>query len=161
MKERQDWFLGLLVAFQSESSRTERVRIPVGNEPFFYSSLIGEVLMRPGTTFKISPYLTFSNISDGVDLHFRYTYLHHHKDKLIDSRFATEQNLIPGNLGRVEELSRFRMNLLSFEVVYDAKNARKDWLFEPRFIGTYDFPINDQKNAVKHHQLTLSVAFHF
>jgi len=158
---KQNWHLGLMFGFSTHERRKKSLRIPVGEEQFFYSALVGDLVVHPGSTFKISPYFTLANLSDGVDLHFRYTYIHHNRDRFNDFRPTGGKVALPSSLEQMKDLSRFRMGIFSFEVLYDSKDARKKWPLQPKIFASYDSPLWGQKNAVKHHQLTVGVELYF
>lgn len=161
---KQDWTFGLLFGFAHLFPETKNVRLPVGSEPAIFSSLTGRVRVEPGFTFKFSPYFTLGNLTDGLDLQVRYTYLRHgvdtwkdmRSDKTIASYLTTGGALI----GQKEGLSLWRAHYITLQLTYDAQTAMKHCKFDPVWFVGYDMPFSGN-GITKMHQLNLGAELHF
>lgn len=160
---RQDWTFGLMFGGVHLFPHSRTVRIPVGNEPAIFSSLVGRVRMEPGFTFKFSPYFTLSNLSDGLDFQARYTYLRHNMDHWEDERSdkTVQCYLDKGSLvGQKETLSKWRAHYITLQLLYDTKEAMKHMSLTPVFFVGYDFPLNGNGIA-KMRQFYVGAELHF
>ncbi len=177
---KQDWKIGLMLGAIYQFNNTRNLRLPVYQEPALFSALISNVKTDPGFSVKFSPYFTAENLTDGVDFHLRYTYLRHNNDKLIDSRanptvksylnqeIGTQmwegkeltQDDISNNISGKENLTRWRMNYVTLELVYDSREAGNDWILDPKVFLTYDYQFSGN-GSCKTHQLTLGIQANF
>lgn len=161
---KQDVKVGLMTSamYQFRNSRT--LRLSVKKEPTIFSALVGRVQIEPGMTFKVSPYLTLENLSDGLHVQGRYTYLHHARDHWRDLRAdKTIKSYLQGDLGEIkkkEKLSSWRSHYFTFQVSYDSKVALKNYWLDPMFYLTYDMPISANR-ASQTHQITFGVKMNF
>ncbi|MCK4650780.1 hypothetical protein KAT08_01265 [Candidatus Babeliales bacterium] len=176
---KQDWKIGLMIgaAYQFENSR--RFRLPIYKEPALFSALITQVKINPGMTFKISPYLEAQNLTDGINFHFRYTYLRHNNDKWNDTRINPDVksylNQEPGfeiggkeitaediskNIFEKENLTRWRVHYITLQFSYDSKEAGNNWVLDPVIYSAFDYQMNGS-GSCKTHQFTLGVELHF
>jgi hypothetical protein len=172
---KQDWKLGFLLSALYQFKNSKNMRLPLGKEPAIYTPLTGKVEVDPGITFKISPYFTLENLTDGVNFQFRYTYLKHTADSWQDKRSDTairsyldQSGSSVGlsaddrakNIAHKEWLSRWSFHVASFQVTYDSKQAMKNWMWSPNFYAVYDFPIGGN-GVAKVHQVSLGACLHF
>ncbi len=161
---KQDWNLGFLFGYAHLFPHTFNFRIPVGNEPAIFSTLIGRVKNHPGDTFKISPYFTLANLTDGLHFQLRYTYLRHNEDSWDDERSdKTIQSYLEkgGNLiAAKKSLSKWSCHYLTFELQYDTAVAIKHVTLSPVLFIGYDMPVNGNGFA-KTHQLSMGAELHF
>ena len=161
---KQDMTVGLLLGAVHLFPATRTLRIPVGNEPAIFSSLIGHIRSSPGRTFKCSPYFILGNLTDGLDFQVRYTYLHHSKDhwkdvrndKTIQSYLQKDSSLIK----KKEELSTWSSQYISMQLSYDTKVGMQKCKFDPVCFALYDIPIGGNGYA-QTHQLTIGIELHF
>lgn len=151
---KQDWKCGLMVGVADQLSDTQFKRISVGNEPTIFSALKGFVEIKPGVTFKVSPYFTLENIHDGLHFQGRYTYRHHSKDEWTDHRrvivfkpIFAPNSLVPCYLSNStltetkEKLSKWSSHYFTLQLTYDCQTALKKLPLNPIFYATCDFPI--------------------
>lgn len=177
---KQDWCIGLLLGFMYQLENTRSVRTPVYQEPANFSALSIRLKTDPGMTFKISPYLSAKNLTDGIDFHVRYTYLRHNDDKYYDDRSGnfvksylnqdvgteiwTGKNLtqkdITDNIASKANLTRWRMHYITFEILYNSKEAGNNWVLDPSFFMTYDYQFSGN-GSCKTHQFTVGVQAKF
>lgn len=173
---KTDWKIGLMFGAIYQFDNTRHYRVPVYQEPSIFSALKLDLKTDKGMTFKIAPYFIAENLTDGIDLQVRYTYLRHSDDKYIDTRTGTfvksylnqdsgittwgtetlTQENIDTNINSKINLSRWRMHYLTFELVYDSKEAGNNWILDPKFFMTYDYQFSGN-GSCKTHQLTLGV----
>jgi len=143
---KQDWKCGLMLGVADQFSAVQFKRISVGNEPTIFSAMEGEVKIKPGITFKVSPYFTLENIQDGLHLQGCYTYRHHSKDEW--TRMWTIPRGIPCYLDdsslkeRKEYLSKWSSHYFTLQLTYDCRAASKNLPLNPIFYAACDFPIN-------------------
>jgi hypothetical protein len=171
---KQDLKLGLILGGLFQFSDTQVRRLAVGKEPTIYSAVSGKVEVDPGTTFKFSPYLTLENLTDGVHIQLRYTYLRHSMDKWTDKRDCMSplsyldttphagltQGELQSNLCFKRQISKWRAHYFTIQAIYDSKVALKNWFMEPKIYATYDLPINGNGFS-KTHQITIGAQFFF
>jgi hypothetical protein len=164
---RQDWTLGFMLGCAGLFSHTRDVRIPsMAGEPAIYSAIRGDVRCDPGVTFKFSTYFILANLTDGLDFHVRYTYLHHQIDHWKDMRSAEAQQSTPTYLavsdlvGRKESLSKWTNQYVTMQVSYDAEAAMKKYFMRPVVFVGYDIPVGGN-GVSKTHQITVGVELHF
>lgn len=160
---KQDLKVGLIVGGLWQFNDTQNRRVAIYKEPSNYSALVGKIEIDPGNVFKISPYLTLENLSDGVHIQLRYTYLRHGMDTWHDKRdnksiacyLETETRRDPidtkkdithedleKNLSHKNQLSKWRANYFTIQAVYDSKLAFKNWFMNPMLYASYDMPIS-------------------
>ena len=177
---KPDWKVGLILGFMYQFNNSKNFRIPVYQEPALFSALITNLKVDPGLTFKISPYFTAENLTDGIDFQVRYTYLKHDKDKWIDDRsgnfvksylnqsVGTEpwpgkvltQQDINNNIAAKKDLTKWSMHYLSLELLYNSKEAGNNWILDPKFFINYDYQFSGS-GSCKTHQFTLGVQAQF
>jgi hypothetical protein len=161
---KEGWELGLIFGFVHQFPHTTTTRIPIGNEPAIFSSLIGRVKVSPGDTFKFSPYFTLKNVADGLNFQVRYTYLRHCIDtwsdvrdnKTIQSCFDTDIDIVRRN----KNLTKRRAHYATLQLNYDLKDAMKNYVFDPVLFVGYDVPISGSGFA-KTHQIWLGGRLRF
>jgi len=161
---KQNWKLGLIAGFVYQFANTRDRRISYCAEPPMFSALSGNIEIDPGNTIKISPYFTLENLMDGLNFQIRYTYLRHSPDVWTDKRDdkAVESYLeldIP-NIERTRSarrwLSRWEIDYVTLQVVYDSVEGMKHWTWEPKIYAILDYAFSG-KGAAKTHQFTLGV----
>jgi hypothetical protein len=164
---RQDWTLGFMLGCAGLFSHTRTIRIPsTAGEPAIFSALKGDVRCDPGVTFKFSTYFILANLTDGLDFHVRYTYLHHKIDHWKDMRNSETQQLVPsyltvGSLVEAkEDLSKWTNQYVTMQVSYDAEAAMKKYFMRPVVFVGYDIPVGGN-GVSKTHQITVGVELHF
>ncbi|MBU4269779.1 hypothetical protein KJ644_04345 [Candidatus Dependentiae bacterium] len=177
---KPDWKVGLILGFMYQLDNTKIFRIPVYQEPAPFSALITNLKIDPGLTFKISPYFTAENLTDGVDFQVRYTYLKHNKDKWIDDRSGSfvksylnqtvgtqpwtgktlTQADIDNNISTKKDLTKWTMHYISLELLYDSKEAGNNWILDPKIFINYDYQFSGN-GCSKTHQFTLGVQAQF
>ncbi len=161
---KPDWTLGFIFGWAHLFPHTRTLQIPFNNEPAIFSSIVGRVRMKPGETFKISPFFTLGNLTDGLDFQVRYTYLRHSDDVWTDMRSdKTIQSYLQrgGDLiAQKENLSRWRAQYVTLQLTYDTKIAMKNYTCAPVLFAGYDIPIGGNGIA-KAHQFTVGVELHF
>lgn len=161
---KQDITVGFMFGMTHLFPHTRTLRIPVNHEPAIFSSLIGRVQARPGLTIKLSPYFILGNLTDGLDFQVRYTYLHHDMDTWKDMRSdkSVLSYLERGSdvINEKMQLSKWRAQYVTLQVVYDTKIAEKHCPTDPVFFTSYDIPIGGN-GVAQMHQFTLGVELHF
>lgn len=168
---KQDWKLGFMLGCLGQFDSTRTTRLAVGNEPTIYSALVGKIEDDPGMTYKISAYFTLENLTDGLHLQLRYTYLRHEMDKWRDKRDdqttvksyinqANASEAMSQNYTYKSNLSKWRAHFFTFELIYDSKDGLKNWFMQPKFYASYDLPITG-RGISKEHQITLGAELHF
>ena len=149
---KQDFKVGMILGWLWQFNDIQTRRIAIYKEPSIYSALVGKVEIDPGYTFKVSPYLTLENLTDGVHIQLRYTYLRHgmdvwhdkRDDKSIESYLETNPRPDPTdktkklthedlekNLAYKNQLSKWQTNYFTIQVMYDSKLASKNWPMKP------------------------------
>lgn len=164
---KQNWKLGLMGGVMYQFKNTEKRRIPYFSEPPIFSALCGDVEIKPGITFKVSPYFTLENMADGLHLQGRYTFLRHSPDEWRDKRpdksvlSYLDQTMQHSDCVRSSRrsLSRWKFNYLTAEVIYDSAEAMKHWIFEPKLYAILDYAFGGH-GASKTHQFTIGIEFH-
>lgn len=161
---KQDLKIGFMFSYMHQFKHSRNLRLATGNEPTIFSALTAPVSMSPGDTFKISPYITLENLSDGLHIQGRYTYLRHNEDKWRDGRTdqTVQSYLSKGGdlIAQKENISRWRAHYFTFQVTYDTKVALKHYWLDPLFYLTYDMPMNGNGISKTHH-LTIGAQLHF
>ena len=161
---KQDWTFGLLFGYAHLFTRTQNMRISVGHEPAIFSSLVGRVKVHPGDTFKVSPYFTLGNLTDGLHFQLRYTYLHHGIDTWNDMR--SDKTILSylekggALISEKESLSKWSASYLTFGLKYETETAIKHVTLSPVLFIGYDMPVNGNGFA-KTHQLSMGTELHF
>ncbi|MCK4265342.1 hypothetical protein KAW80_03220 [Candidatus Babeliales bacterium] len=155
--------LGLMLGYLYQFKKTKRLRMPVGNEPFIFSALTGKASVKPGNVFKISPYIVWGSLTDGLSGHLRWTHLRHGMDSITDSRSENEQNSLASNLSAMETFSKWVSNYFTLEAIYDSKESMKNWPLKPKFFVTYDFPFDwfKGRRSIRTQQVSFGVELHF
>ncbi|MBD3231710.1 hypothetical protein GF322_03535 [Candidatus Dependentiae bacterium] len=176
---KQDWNLGFMFGMAYQFENTRKLRIPVYQEPAIFSALVTNVKIEPGMTFKVSPYFTLGNLSDGLDFHVRYTYLRHNKDKWYDKRnnptIKSYLNQVPGNvigsttlteeninnnIKEKENLSLWRAHYITLQFSYNSKEAGNKWILDPTIYALLDYQFSGN-GSCKTHQFSVGVELHF
>lgn len=142
---KQDWKCGLMFGLAGQLPQTCFARIAVGDEPSIFSALVGRVKIKPGATFKFSPYFTLENIHDGIHFQGRYTYRRHGRDEWIDMRDdKTVKTYLSDNALRTKKefLSKWSSHYFSLQLTYDSRLTSKRVFLDPVFYATCDFPID-------------------
>jgi len=160
---KESWKLGFMFGLVYQFSTQRQERMPVANEPMIFSALSGDLRVKPGMLFKISPYFNVAGLADGLNLQLRWTWLKHCKDHLYDYRSQVERTKLASNLGAQETFTDWRANYLSLQVVYDSFEGMKKWALKPKFFATYDFPFNwiGGRFAPKAQQVAIGVELSF
>lgn len=173
---KTDWKVGCILGAIYQFDNIRYSRVSVYKEPSIFSALKSDLKTDKGMTYKISPYFIAENLTDGIDLQVRYTYLRHDNDRYIDIRtgrfvksYLNQDIGIPTwgneiltkedidiNINSKIDLSRWRMHYLTFELVYDSKETGNNWILDPKFFMTYDYQFSGN-GSCKTHQLTLGV----
>jgi hypothetical protein len=178
---KQDLKIGMILGWLWQFNDTQNRRIAIYKEPSIYSALVGKVEIDPGYTFKVSPYLTLENLTDGVHIQLRYTYLRHGMDKWYDKRedksiksyletsprpdptdktkTLTHEDL-EKNLSNKNQLSKWQTSYFTIQVNYDSKLASKNWSMDPLIYTSFDMPINGN-GFCKTYQVTLGAQLFF
>ncbi len=171
---KQDVKVGLMVGFLGQFRKTMVRRIAVYQEPDIFSSLVGDIQVDPGFTFKISPYLILENLTDGLSVQGRYTYLRYgqdefhdvRKDKIVPSYLSRTpavditQEAINANIADKENKTRRRSHYVTLQFLYDAKKALQNWSLDPTIYVAYDIPVGGSA-ICKTHQVSCGVELHF
>lgn len=176
---KQDWNFGLMLGMAYQFKNTRHLRIPVYKEPAIFSALVSDVKIDPGMTFKISPYFTLGNLSEGLNFQARYTYLRHNKDKWYDERenptVKSYLNQLPDtevggvtltaediadNISQKESLSLWREHYVTLQISYDSKEAGKNWILSPTVYTLLDYQFSGN-GSCKMHQFSVGVELHF
>jgi hypothetical protein len=161
---KQNWRFGFLWGITKLFKKTDRTRISVYREPAPFSRLIGDLEIDPGITFQLAPYFTLENVSDGLNLQVRYSYISHRKDSFYDAR--TDKSLHSylqredTNRWTKRIASQWKMHYLTFQLHYDSKEAMQNWWFTPDVYFVYDYPLQG-RGPSKVHQLSLGVGLHW
>jgi len=160
---KQDWRLGFSFGFLHQLKKRKKSRMAVGSEPLVFGAIEDLMEVEPGFTFKFSPYFNFGNLTDGLSVQLRYTYLRHDEDGFFDMRPASEKSKLATNLVQAENRSLWRINFFTFQLCYDSHEAMKNWTLKPKIYAIYDFPFEylGGRNAPKHHQFTFGVELNF
>lgn len=162
---KQNWKLGFMGGLAYQFKKKHNVRIPYLGESALFSAIVGDIEVDPGLTFKVSPYFTLENMMDGLNFQLRYAFLKHSADTLQDKR---ADKTVPSYLSaegadgiRSEKrnLSERTSHYLTMQVIYDSREAMKNWSLYPTFYLVYDYPLSG-KNISKTHQLTCGVELH-
>lgn len=177
---KQDLKVGFILGISYLFKNTRELRIPVYMEPAIFSPLKDDVTINPGNTYKFSPYIVFENLSDGLHVQGRYTYLRHsfdcwtvfgkndpnetyltqtHRDVVGYDDYLTEEN-IKENIRYKKDLTLRRAHYVSLEVTYDSKEAFNNWMFDPIFYFVYDSPVGGN-GFCKTHQISAGMELHF
>jgi hypothetical protein len=161
---KQDIKVGLMIGGLYQLNNTRSLRIPVGQEPAIFSSLIGRIEIDPASTFKFSPWLQFDNLTDGLHVQGRYTYLRHNQDTWHDKRQdKTIQSYLQKDAAIINDkrdATKWRMHYMTLQIMYDAKDGLQNWFMDPVFYVAYDSPIGGNGMS-KTHQATFGVELHF
>jgi hypothetical protein len=153
---------------------TKKQRLPIFKEPYQFSPLIGDVRVKPGSTFFFSAHAILENIYDGVHLQGRYTYTRHASDRWNDSRSdktipsylsRTSTNdisdtAIAENISGKEYLSKYRTHYITMQLTYNSRCANREWAFSPDFFVAFDFPWSG-RGAARMEKLTIGAELHF
>ncbi len=177
---KQNIKAGLILGATYQFKNTQPRRIPIYNEPAIFSPLVGKAKVDPGMTWKISPYVTLENLTDGIHFQARYTYLRHNTDKWTDVRPDKEktdfssyltrktttaypditQEKINENIANKKNLSKWRSHYITLQATYNSKDALHNLPLDPNIYVMYDIPING-RGISKTHQISLGVELHF
>jgi len=160
---KQDFKVGLMLGYLTQLKKTKRFRLPVADEPYLFSALTGPVESKPGYVLKFSPYFTLAGLADGFSGQIRLTHLRHGIDKIKDVRVDSEKVKLASNLDPVETNSKWVANLITFQVMYDSKEASKVWGLSPKLLLTYDFPFDwlEGRRSIRTSKITLGMELHF
>lgn len=164
---KQNWKLGGLLGLMYEFEDTAVRRVSYSGEPTMFSALKGDIQVKPGITFKASPYFTLENFVDGAHAQFRYTYRRHSHDTWVDRRgcCAVESYLTSDRSHEdcarelKSKLSEWTSHILTLQLEYDSVEAMKNWWMKPKFYALVDYSMSG-KNVCKTHQLTVGVQLH-
>lgn len=175
---KQDWIFGVLAGFAYQFDKTRNIRIPVYKEPAMFSALTRDIKISPGNTYKISPYIAALNLSDGLNLRARYTYLRHNKDKWSDNSNSSvksylnqttdflsggkniTQEEIQNNIKNKKDLTKWSSHYITLQVDYDAKEASNKWFMDPIIFALVDYHFQGNASC-QSNQVTLGVELHF
>lgn len=160
---KDDMKVGFIYGFIVQNKKVQRMRIPVTQEAYMFSPLVGTVKMRPGFTWKIGGYLTIENLIDGLNFQLKYQHIKHTKDTMIDERPINDRRLIPSNTSFFEDHSKWTADYITLDFSYNSREAFHHWKLSPTFYLTYDFPIDwfGAKGAAKDHKFTVGCELHF
>jgi len=164
---KQNWKLGVMLGLIHEFSNKEERRIPYHSEPTMFSAIKGNIEVDPGLTFKISPYFTLENFKDGMHAQIRYTYRKHSADtwrdlrldKCVKSYLESERSGSKCVRASRNSLSSFTSHHVTFQVVYDPKEAMNNWWLKPKFYAMLDYATMG-RGVSKTHQLTVGIELH-
>jgi len=165
---KQNWKLGFISGLVKQFKETKDIRIPVYKEPSLFSAIHGNIEVDPGVTYKLCPYFTLENITDGVHFHLRTNMVRHKRDTLTDKRSnKTVSSYLESSQSDIDEvrseksnLSRWKYTYLTLQATYDSAEAMKDWKFSPTFYLIYDYPFGG-RHVAKTHQVSLCAELHF
>ncbi len=160
---KQDIKVGSIFGIMIPFKHTHYTRIALGKEPHIFSALKGNVSIAPGVTFKVSPYLILENLTNGLHIQGRYTYLHHYKDRWRDKRSDQTLTTSLSNcefLKEKEEVSSWSGHFFSFQLSYNTRAALNNFSMDPVFYINYDLPIGGHGIA-KMNQVSLGIQLHF
>ena len=165
---KQNWKLGFMAGLCKQFEKTYDMRIPIYKEPLLFSAIHGNVEVDPGLTYKLCPYFTLENITDGVHFHLRTNMVRHKRDNWIDKRsnkdvlsyLESTRSDIESVRSEKSNLSRWKYTYLTLQAIYDSVDAMKNWKFTPTFYLTYDYPFGG-RNVAKTHQVSLCAELHF
>ncbi len=168
---KPDISVGLIGGMLWQFADVHKVRLSVGHEPTIYSALQSNVRIQPGFTYKVSPYLTLSNLADGLDFQVRYTYLQHFSDhwrrvgnfypKVSGDHFKVPSYLDnPALVREKERLSAWTAHYVTLQLSYDSKEAMKDYVLQPTFFASADIPAAGA-GIVEAYQFIIGAELHF
>lgn len=160
---KQDWRAGIIIGFAHQFSNTRDIRLAVGDEPTIFSAMTGRVKIKPGVTFKCSPYFTLENVKDGLHLQGRYTYRRHAQDDWTDLRADQTIKSFLNDLTlkqKKEYLSKWSSHYFTLQLTYDCATALKKLPLNPIFYGVCDIPVgvNGASNTT---EVAIGARLHF
>lgn len=160
---KEDMTAGFLLRASKRFAKTQRHRLPVGNEPSIFGVEVGNARVSPGATVIFSPYIYFENLRKGFGAGIRYFLTSHQEDSWCDKRPESRQKEVPVNLKEVQELSKWGSDYVSLTAFYDTGKLETSRGFRPIFSATWNIPTSwfVARGVAKTTEVTLAVDFNF
>ncbi|PCI74301.1 hypothetical protein COB28_01850 [Candidatus Dependentiae bacterium] len=148
-------------------------RIAVYEEPCYLSPLKKDLKIEPGILWSAAPYITFENLLQGANLHIKYTYMHHQKNKIaeldsddlvksylqrIDGLFVDTEGI--AQVKRSKKQNKWHEHYMTFEANYSPHLALKKWWYEPNFYALYNYPLGG-RGAAQNYHFEFGMVLHF
>lgn len=171
---KQDLRVGLFASGNYQFARSKEERISYFKEPAIFSAVKGTLRVRPGATAMIAPYIILENITEGLQLVAKYTYLRHAADSVKDVRpdksvasYLTQtagggvtQEEITNNIAHKKNLTKWRSHYITLQLMLEGNQALAKWNLKPNFYVNYDIPFGGN-GISKTHQVTVGAALNF
>jgi hypothetical protein len=134
---KEDIKCGLYTRISKRFSRACCQRVPVSCEPDNFGALQTKVLLDPGATYVLSPFVDFECLRDGLGLRVFYTLTKHEADwwGVFNAPVAicTQNQIVRSSWGS---------DYFTVNVFYDFSKDRPDKAVYPIFTFCWDIPAN-------------------
>ncbi|MBL4587816.1 hypothetical protein JKY79_00550 [Candidatus Babeliales bacterium] len=171
---KQNLTTGILTSIVFPLSHKDlQQRIAVYEEPSYLSPLKMDIKVQSGILWSVAPYVTFENLLQGANLHIKYTYMQHTKNKLTeinhddpvksyltraDGLFVDTEGLL--QVKRLKEQNKWHEHYLTFEANYNPHLALKKWWYDPHFYALYNYPLGG-RGAAQNYHFEFGIVLHF
>lgn len=168
--------VGLTTGLVITRPKKHEMRIPVYQEPAAYSPLVTEILVSPGLTTWLNPYLQIKNIANNLHVAMNYAWVWHGLDsfkneqisslvKSVDIRAVSDELGVTfadqsRALARLNESSAWRTRHLGLTLTYEPWQADKDSKLNPLLSLGCQFSYRG-KNAPKMYHIYGNLTFQF
>lgn len=132
---KEDMKAGLLLRLNYRFPREKMLRIPVFTEPQPLGALCGPVVVHPGVTGIIAPYVLLENLHGGLGVMVQYTLRVHQKD-----RWKVELCNATSDIERLERRTMWSSDIITLDVFYDFGKEKRSKLYDLFVYARWDIP---------------------
>lgn len=157
---KEDWFFGLFLNWSKRAARTSNQRIPLKGEMPLYGVAYGDVQIKPGSTFALSPYFRLEGLNKGFGIELRYLIGWHLKDSWIDKRFNPT---VCADFKDIEKYAHWRSEYFTITALYNFGKTEKLGGADALVHFTWDIPVHwlRAENFCKTHKLAVGFEFRY
>lgn len=157
---KEDLTVGLMTRFIKRHKRINCERMPVGNEPYIFGPVVGPVLIDPGFTYLIQPYLCGENLREGFGMMGQLTWIKHECDQWDDAR---SDKTVKVNLANPMGKSAWSEQYLTLQLFYDFGKMKTRRELDPILFFAWDIPLAffGPENACQTNKVSLGIEITF
>ena len=160
---KEDIKIGVNARVSHRFARTSLSRIPLDEEPIIFGAEVGQMRVKPGTTFVFSPFVSMENLRNGLGVALQYTLTQHARDRYSDQRSPERIEQAPADLKGVSKRSEWGSDYITLNIFYDFGKVKAEREKYPLFWVRWDVPtlFYMSKQVAKTHRISLGVGFAF
>ncbi|MGE0206811.1 MAG: hypothetical protein AB7R69_03075 [Candidatus Babeliales bacterium] len=158
---KEDWKAGIYARGSKRFEKKKFDRLPLADEQPLFAAFVGKANIDPGLNLVVAPYVRVEDISDGLGIQAKYTYVNHFEDTIADGRFGLK---IPSvELTKYNEYTQWSSEYLTLNLFYDFARVRVSKSFAPILSFMCDFPIQffGVERVSKTFRVSMGIVFGF